>query len=35
MGGTFNIGRILYKMRMRKPIDEAIKWYEQKKALNF
>jgi len=33
MGATFSIGKVLYKMRMRKVIDEAIKWYEQKKAL--
>lgn len=33
MGGTFSIGRIFYRMRMRKTIDEAIRWYDQKKAL--
>ena len=33
MGGTFTIGRVFYKMRMRKAIDEALRWYEQKRAL--
>ena len=28
LGSTYSIGKILYKMRMRKPIDEAKKWYE-------
>lgn len=32
-GRTFGIGRVLYKMRMRKPLDEAIKWFQQSKAL--
>lgn len=27
LGATFSIGRILFRMRMRRPIDEAIKWY--------
>jgi hypothetical protein len=31
--GEFLIGKIFYKMRMRKPIDEAIRWYQQKRAL--
>ncbi|CDW86689.1 protein fantom [Stylonychia lemnae] len=33
LGSTFSIGKIFYKMRMRKPIDEAIKWYQQRVAL--
>ena len=33
MGGSFSLGRIFYKMRMRKSLEEAIKWYQQKKAL--
>mmetsp|Transcript_30428 Transcript_30428/g.22575 ORF Transcript_30428/g.22575 Transcript_30428/m.22575 type:complete len:112 (+) Transcript_30428:191-526(+) len=33
MGATYAIGRIFYKMRMRKDIDEALKWYTQKKQL--
>ncbi len=33
MGATFAIGKVLYKMRMIRPIEEAVKWYEQKKAL--
>lgn len=33
MGATFSIGKIFYKLRMRKSIDEAIKWYQQKKTL--
>jgi len=28
LGSTYSIGKIFYKMRMRKPIEEAIKWYE-------
>jgi hypothetical protein len=32
-GKTFGIGRILFKMRMRKSLDEAVKWFNQKKAL--
>jgi hypothetical protein len=27
MGATFAIGKVLYRMRMRKPIDEAVRWY--------
>jgi len=33
IGSQFAIGRILYRMRMRKPIDEALKWHQQKKTL--
>ena len=33
MGATFSIGKIFFKLRMRKSIDEALKWYEQKKTL--
>lgn len=33
MGASYTIGKIFYKMRMRKPIDEALRWYEQKKTL--
>jgi hypothetical protein len=33
MGGSFALGKVFYKMRMRKTIDEALKWYEQKKTL--
>jgi len=32
MGG-FPIGKIFFKMRMRKSIDEAMRWYQQKRAL--
>ena len=28
LGGGYSIGKIFYKMRMRKSIDEAIKWYQ-------
>lgn len=31
--GVFGVGRVLYKMRMRKPLDEALKWYQQNKTL--
>lgn len=34
MGGNFPIGRVLYKLRMRKSIEEAVKWYQQKQTLN-
>lgn len=27
------IGKIFYKMRMRKSLDEALKWFQQKRAL--
>lgn len=33
MGGSFTIGKILYRMRMRKTIDEALKWFNQKQTL--
>jgi len=29
----YSIGRVIYKMRMRKPIEEAVKWFQQKRAL--
>lgn len=28
MGGTFTIGKMFYKLRMRKSLEEAIKWYQ-------
>ena len=40
-GEEMRIGKIFYRMRPRKPLDEAIKWYNQKqmikseKAVNF
>lgn len=33
MGGTYSIGKVFYRMRMRKTIDEALKWFNQKKTL--
>lgn len=33
MGSTYSIGRIFYKLRMRKPIDEAVKWFQSKQNL--
>lgn len=27
------LGKIFFKMRMRKPLDEALRWYSQKRAL--
>ena len=33
MGGSFSIGKLFYKMRMKKPIDLAIKWFEKNKSL--
>ena len=33
MGGTFTIGKMFYKMRMRRVLDEALRWYEQKRTL--
>eukprot|EP00347_Sterkiella_histriomuscorum_P001912 403370193 len=33
MGSTYSLGKIFYKMRMRRPIDEAVKWYQQRTAL--
>lgn len=29
----FVIGKVIYKMRMRKSMDEALRWYQQKRAL--
>jgi len=31
---AFGVGRLLYKMRMRKPLDEAVKWFNQSKQLS-
>ena len=33
MGSTFSLGKIFYKMRMRRPIEEAVKWFQQRTAL--
>ena len=33
IGGSYSIGKVFYRMRMRKSIEEALKWFEQKKAL--
>ena len=33
MGATYGIGKVLYKMRMRRSLDEAMKWFLQKKTL--
>lgn len=33
--GGFAIGKVFYKMRMRKSVEEALKWFQQKKALKF
>jgi hypothetical protein len=29
----FSIGKVFYKLRMRKSIEEAVKWYQQKRAM--
>jgi len=31
--GPITVGRIFYQVRMRKPLDEALRWYQQSKAL--
>jgi hypothetical protein len=32
-GDAYVLGKIFFKMRMRKPLDEALRWYSQKRAL--
>jgi len=31
--GGYLIGKIFFKMRMRKSLEEALRWYLQKRAL--
>lgn len=33
LGASYPIGKVFYKIRMRKPLDEALKWFNQEKSL--
>ena len=32
-GAKIRIGKLFFRMRMRKPLDQALKWYNQAKLL--
>ena len=32
-GTKIRIGKLFFRMRMRKPLDQALKWYNQAKLL--
>ena len=32
-GDQYVLGKIFFKMRMRKPLEEALRWFTQKRAL--